>query len=97
MIRIVRTYTAKQGKRAQLVDVLKEVSQYAETQGVDIQVLFEPWGDSRLVYTHTDYEVADNALHFVEGLQENPRATDAFQRMDDLTDADTEAAFLTTR
>ncbi|MCH7642626.1 MAG: hypothetical protein IIC30_05035 [Chloroflexi bacterium] len=97
MIRITRTFTAKQGKRAELVDVLKEISGYAATQGVDIKVLFEPWGDSRRVYIHTDYEEADTALHFLEGLYENPKAADAFQRMDDLTDGDPEVAFLTSR
>ena len=97
MIRIVRAYTAKQGKRTELVDVLKELSGYAATQGVDIKVLFEPWGDSRRVYSHTDYEEADTALHFLEGLWDNPKAAEATQRREDLTDGDVEVAFLTMR
>ena len=64
---------------------------------MDIKVLFEPWGNSRRVYIHTDYEEADTALHFLEGLYENPRAADAFQRRDDLIDGDPEVAFLMTR
>lgn len=97
MNRIVRTYTAKQGKRAELVDVLKEISGYAATQGVDIKVLFEPWGDSRRVYIHTDYEEADTALNFLERLWDNPKAAEAAQRRDDLTEGDVEVAFLTMR
>ena len=95
MIRIVRTYLAQAGKRQQVVDVLKEISAYAATQDIDIQVLTEPWGDMRRVYIHTDYEKADTALEWLEGVFSNPKAREASQRLSELTEGDVDVAFLT--
>ena len=96
MIRIVRTYKAHEGKRRQVVDVLIEISQYAATKNIRIQVLLEPWGDSRSVHIHTDYEEADTALHFLDELFDNPKAEEARHRLDELTEGDEGVAFLTT-
>lgn len=95
MIRIVRTFEAQPGKRQQVIDVLKEISGYAETQNVNILVLNEPWGHLRRVQVHTDFDEADTALNWVEDLQSVPRAREAIQRLDDLTSGHVEAAFLT--
>ena len=97
MIRIVRTYTAKQGRRREVVDALREVSQYAATQGINIRVLYEPWGNSRRVHIHTDYEEADMALRFIDEIYfNNPRGVEAVQRVIEMTEGDEEVTFLTT-
>ena len=88
MIRIVRTYLAQAGKRQQVVDVLKEISAYAATQDINIQVLTEPWGDMRRVYINTDYVEADTGLEWLEGEFLNPKAREAGQSISELTDGE---------
>ncbi len=95
MIRVVRTFEAEPGKQQEVVAVLQEISQYASTQGVEIHVLTEPWGNNLHVHIHTDFEHADEALGFFGKVTSNPKGEEAVQRLSKLTSGHVDAAFLT--
>ena len=95
MIRIVRTLEAEPGKRQQVINVLKEISQYAATQDVDIRIFTEPWGNQQHVHMHTDFEDADAALGMLENVTSKPRGEEAVRRLEELTSGHVVSTFLT--
>lgn len=82
MIRIARTFDAKPGKRAEMLEILHEIRRFAETQGVTIQIFTEPWGPYPRVHINTDHEDAGAAQMFLDGLWKIERAREARDRLE---------------
>ena len=94
MIRTVRTVVAKPGMRSQVVEILKEISQYAATQDIEIRVFTEPWGHTARIHMHSDYDDADTSLGFIEKVTSNPKGEEAIQRLAQLIEGHMEASLL---
>jgi hypothetical protein len=81
MIRIARTFDARPGKRAEMLEILHEIRRFAETQGVTIQIFTEPFGPHHRVHINTDHEDAGAAQAFLDGLWKIERAREARDRL----------------
>ena len=86
MIRTVRVYEVKPGKRAEVIALLKEIQAFSETQGVDERIFIEPWGDLDQVHVHFDHEDMAASQQDFERMEDNQRAQTALLQLDSLTE-----------
>ena len=94
MIRIVRTFDAKPGKRAEMLEILHEIRRFAETQGVMIHIFTEPFGPHPRVHIHTDHEDAGAAQAFLDILWKIERAQEALNHLEATTEGEVQVTFL---
>ncbi|MCH8817937.1 MAG: hypothetical protein IIC92_09460 [Chloroflexi bacterium] len=94
MIRIARTFTAKPGMERELVDVLKNIRDYARDQGVESRVFTEPWGPGGVIRVHNDFDDAGRAQTFWQSLSTDPRARESRERIQLFIEGHRETSFL---
>ena len=87
MIRTVRVHGAKRGRVEEVIELLKEMQAFAETQGVEERIFIEPWGDSARVHIHYDHDDMGKSQEDFERMHiDNPRARAALDKLDELTE-----------
>jgi hypothetical protein len=94
VIRVTRTFIAKPGVEHELINVLKDIQSYANTQDVKSRLFTEPWGPGGVVHQHSDFENSSDAQAWWEHLLSNPRAQESIARMEGFIEGHREASFL---
>ena len=77
----------KRGHVPEVIELLKEIQAYSETQGVEERIFVEPWGDAARVHIHFDHADMSEAQEDWERMDhENLRAKVALEKLDLLTE-----------
>ncbi len=87
MIRTVRVFQARRGHVEEVIELLREIQAYSETQGVEERIFVEPWGDATRVHIHYDHADMSKSQEDWERMHiDNARAQAAQDKLDVLTE-----------
>ena len=94
MIRTTRIYIAKPGLARRLIENLKDFQSFGQSEGMQIKMFTEPWGNLSAVHYHTDHSDAGAAQEWWEHLQSIQRSQSNVVQMEDLIEGHRQASIL---